>query len=273
MDTSASSPPGGRRSPEADTNTPVTSAALGDGPRTGADSARGRDKVVDQLAALARDLEAEDDPALMLEEIVRAAVELIPGVDEASLSIVTGRRRVEARHPSGDLPRRVDAMQNETGQGPCLDAIYSHRVVRVDDMATESRWPEFTPRAVALGAVSMLSFQLFVVADTLGALNLFGREPNAFDEDSEYVGSLFASHAAIAFADAEKVRHLNDGMAARDVIGQAKGILMERFRLTPDQAFTLLIRLSQRSNHKLRDVAHELTVTGTTPGLSEEAPT
>ena len=108
----------------------------------------------------------------------------------------------------------------------------------------------------------MLSFQLYVERDNLGALNLYSRQPNSFDDDSEHIGLLFASHAAIAFADAEKVRHLVLAVSRRDLIGQAKGILMERFRISADQAFSLLIRVSQDNNRKLFDVAEELTETG-----------
>ena len=218
--------------------------------------------LAEQLSSFARRLEAEDDPELMLDEVVRAAVALIPGVEEGSISVVVGRREVTSRHPSGELPEKVDAVQMELGEGPCLDAAYEHHTVLVADMAAEDRWPLFSPRALELGAASMLSFQLYVEGDNLGALNLYSRRPNSFDEDSEQIGLLFASHAAIAFADAEKVTHLHIAVDRRDLIGQAKGILMERFNITADQAFTVLSRTSQQSNRKLYDVAEELTETG-----------
>ncbi len=214
-----------------------------------------------QLSGFARRLEAESDSGLMLDEVVRAAVELIPGVEEASISIVTGRRQVTSLHSSGDLPEMVDAVQEEVGEGPCLEAAYEHLTVRVPDMAREERWPRFSRRALELGAASMLSFQLYVERDDLGALNLYSRHPDSFDDDSEHIGLLFASHAAIAFADAEKVRHLTVAVSSRDLIGQAKG-LMERFRIRADQAFSLLVRVSQDNNRKLYDVAEELTRTG-----------
>jgi GAF domain-containing protein len=220
------------------------------------------DVVARQLSDLARRLEAEGDPGLMLDEIVRAAVELIPGVQEGSISVVIGRRQVVSQHASGNLPEQVDAVQEEVGEGPCLDAAYQHLTVRVADMAHETRWPKFSARALALGAASMLSFQLYVERDNLGALNLYSRQANSFDEDSEQIGLLFASHAAIAFAGAEKVRHLNIAVSRRDLVGQAKGILMERFRISAEQAFALLVRVSQDNNLKLYDVAEELTRTG-----------
>ena len=93
---------------------------------------------------------------------------------DASVSLISGRRTIDSRAASSELPRRVDALQSETGQGPCLDASYEERVVSVPDLSTDHRWPAFARPAFALGARSMLSFQLFVDGDHLGALNLFG---------------------------------------------------------------------------------------------------
>ncbi len=219
----------------------------------------------EQLGIFARAMQAESDPDALLAEIVRSAVALIPGTDEGSVSLVTRRRKVTSLHPTSTLPERVDALQAETGQGPCLDALYQEQTVRVPDMAAERRWPDFARRATEEGAASMLSFQLFTNGDNLGALNLFGRQPHGFTEESEQIGLLFASQAAVAFAGARKVENLQIGLQARDLIGQAKGILMERFKLTPEQAFSMLAKVSQHTNRSLRAVAEELTLTGTLP--------
>jgi GAF domain-containing protein len=210
-------------------------------------TAQGQDELAQQLSQFARSLEAEDDPDRMLEEVVAAAVALIPGVEEGSISVVIGRTNVTSQHPSGDLPRQVDAVQTEVGEGPCLDAAFEQQTVRVSDLAHEERWPNFAKRASEIGAASMLSFQLYVEGDNLGALNLYSRRPNAFDDESEHVGLLFASHAAIAFSDARKVEQLQHGLSTRGLIGQAEGILMERFKITSAQAFTMLVRVSQHN--------------------------
>ena len=220
------------------------------------------DRLAHQLSELARTLEAEHDTNEMLDELVSAAVAQIPGVDEGSISVVLARRDVTSQSPSSDLPARVDRLQTETGEGPCLDAVFKEKVVRVPDLATEQRWPKFARRAAEAGAGSMLSFQLWVQGDNLGALNLYGRQPNAFSEESEQVGLLFVSHAAVAMAGAQKRDQLVAGLATRDLIGQAKGILMERYKIDDQRAFSLLVRVSQQSNRKLRDVASELTATG-----------
>lgn len=198
----------------------------------------------------------------MLERVVHGAVALIPGVESGSISVVRNRREVDSVAASDELPRRVDALQAETGQGPCLDSAFEHETVRVTDMRTEPRWPDFARRAWEIGAGSMLSFQLFVDGDTLGALNLYSSEPNAFDDESEHVGLLFAAHAAIAYAAADEQRHLSLALTTRDLIGQAKGVLIERFRVTGDQAFALLVTASQATNTRLREVADQLVATG-----------
>ena len=228
-------------------------------------ASQGNDDLAAQFSELARALQQQDDLPGTLEEIVQAAVELIPGCEEASISAVQDRRRVRSESPTGELARTVDALQDRLGQGPCLDAVYDQETVRVEDMATEQRWPDFASLAAEAGAASMLSFQLYVEGDNLGALNLYGRQPRAFDEESDHVGLLFASHAAIAYAGAQKQAGLSRSVATRQLIGQAQGILMERHKVSADQAFALLVRASQRSNTKLRDIADRLVESGALP--------
>jgi len=225
-------------------------------------------QLAEDFGSLARSLEAHDDPDVMLAEIVAAAVAMVPGVDEGSISVVTGRRNIGSQAPTGDLPMHVDALQEETQQGPCLDAAYDHLTVRVADMASETRWPKFAQRASQAGAASMLSIQLYVEGDNLGALNLYGRTANAFDDESEQVGLLFASHAAVAYAGVRKEAQLAKAIDSRDLIGQAKGILMERYNISGERAFLVLTRISQDTNRKLHDIAAELVRERTVPGIS-----
>ncbi|MCW2580460.1 MAG: Response regulator receiver and and CheY domain [Blastococcus sp.] len=231
-----------------------------------ASSAEAGGHLGEVMGRLARQLQEEHgDVEATLAAITGSAVLTIPGADECGISYVTGRTHVEPRAATGELPRAVDELQQNLGQGPCLDAVWDERIVRMDDASTERRWPEFARAAAGLGVGSMLSFQLFVVGDRLGALNLYSRTARAFDEESQEIGSLFASHAAVALAGAEHEANLLAGMAHRDVIGQAKGILMERFKLTPEQAFGLLTRTSSHTNRKLRDIAENLSETGQLP--------
>jgi transcriptional regulator with GAF, ATPase, and Fis domain len=225
-------------------------------------------ELAEDFGDLARSLDGHDDPAAVLADIVAAAVAMVPGADEASISVVTARRQVGSQAPTGDLPSRVDALQEETQQGPCLDAAYEQQTVRVTDMAREDRWPQFARQASEAGAASMLSLQLYVEGDNLGALNLYSRTPHAFDDESEQVGLLFATHAAVAYASVRKEAQLTKALVSRDLIGQAKGILMERYKITGERAFLLLVRLSQNNNQKLHDVARDLVRDGTVPGLA-----
>jgi GAF domain-containing protein len=130
--------------------------------------------------------------------------------------------------------------------------------VRIDDMSTETRWPEFNRQAKELGVHSLLSFQLFVRSKNLGALNLYAGEPGVFTDDSVEVGTILAQHAALAMAGATAENHFQSALASRDLIGQAKDILMVRNNLTGLQAFTMLTRASQETNLKLVDVARWL---------------
>lgn len=226
----------------------------------------GQDDVAASFSRFARTVQQQADPEQTLVEIVRAAVALIPGCDEGSISVVLGRREVTSHAPSGDLARVVDGLQGSCGDGPCLDAAYHHETVRVADLSTETRWPLFTQAALKAGAAGMLSIQLFVEGDNLGALNLFSRTPGAFDDESEHIGLMFAAHAAVAYATAQKHAALDRVVASRQLIGQAQGILMERHKLTVDQAFALLVRVSQHRNSKLRHVAESLVVSGKLDG-------
>jgi GAF domain-containing protein len=231
------------------------------------DAATSAPQLGDVMSRVARQLQDEHgDVEATLQAITTTAVRVVPNAGECSISYVTGRSRVEPRASSSDWPRELDALQGRIGQGPCLDAVWETEVVRVDDVAADRRWPDFARQAAQLGAGSMLCFQLFVTGDQLGAFNLYSRTPGAFDDESQEIGLMLAAHAAVALAGAEHESDLRAGMGSRDVIGQAKGILMERHKLTADQAFGVLTRVSQQLNRKLVDVAGELTHTGAVPG-------
>ncbi|HLL65427.1 MAG TPA: GAF and ANTAR domain-containing protein [Micromonosporaceae bacterium] len=220
------------------------------------------DSLAVRLSDLARSLQDEASLDDTLQAIVNAAVDTVPGAQYAGISLIEARREVRTPAATDDLVRRVDRAQYEHREGPCLDALYEQRTVRLADMTTEQRWPQFADRAAELGIRSMLAIQLYVEQDNLGALNLQSCDTDAFDDESEQVGLLFAAHAGVAIAGAQKEQQLRQAMSVRDLIGQAKGILIERHKVTGDQAFGLLVRASQHSNTKLTDVARYLVDTG-----------
>ena len=217
--------------------------------------------VAGDLSKLARDLQAETDPHTVMQRIVNAAVHEIVPATAAAITLVH-RGQVTSPAHSNEIAKRVGSIQSRTGQGPCVDTSRQELTLRSDDLRLETRWPEFTPEAVENGVLSVISFQLFVEGDSMGALDVDSATATSFDEDAENGGLLLASQAAIAMSATRKVANLYAAVESRDLIGQAKGILMERYKIDAPRAFDLLILSSQNNNMKLRDVAERLTSTG-----------
>lgn len=213
-----------------------------------------RHELARTLSTVARQLEAEPDENDTLGGIVQAAVATVPGVGYGGISQVQGRH-VTARVPTDPLVAQCDQAQEQLREGPCLDAIWHQHTVIVNDLATDPRWPSFAARATELGAGSLISFQLYVQDDNLGALNLYGNTGVRFGDEAQLVGEVFATHAAIALAGARHSRQLSEALDTRDAIGQAKGLLMARDNITAQQAFNLLVAASQHANIKLSQVA------------------
>ena len=248
------------------------------GPETGPVSARrgGRASPWALVAAtsdLARSLQSvHGDVEATLRMITTRVLTGVPGTGHAGITLVTDSGRLEPRATTGPLPEKLDALQGEVGQGPCLQALWSQQTVRVDDLGADPRWPAFSARASEEGVGSMLCFQLFVRGRTLGALNLYAEPPGAFTEESEVVGLVFATHAAIALSAAQEIEHLRTAVDSHEVIGQATGIVMERYGLDAEGAFAALSRTSQDSNTRLREVARRVVTTGTFPRAVPDAP-
>ncbi|HEX2263101.1 MAG TPA: GAF domain-containing protein, partial [Pseudonocardiaceae bacterium] len=180
-------------------------------------TAAGEDQLAQQLSALARQLQEKQSLQETLSGIVHATVDNVPGAQFAGLTVVKGRREVHTAAWTDELVRTADQVQYDTGQGPCLNSVYEEATVRVTDMRFEQRWPEFAKRAVDLGIKSMLSIQLYVTGDNLGALNLYSQAIEAFNDESEHVGLLLAAHAAIAMAGAQQQEQLVQAITTRDL--------------------------------------------------------
>lgn len=236
----------------------------------------GHDVVVDQaddfeqlataLAAMARDLLAQDSLQGTLDRIVTHAIELVDGAELAGILVVRNAH-VQTLTTSAEAVETSDRLQSELGEGPCFDAARRERnVYRIADLAeTQQRWPRYVPRARELGIASMMGFLLYTDQDNLGALDLYSSQPGAFTERSEQIGWLLASHAAVALSSARHDSQLREAIATRGSIGEALGILMERFKLSEPQAFAMLKKASQDRNVKLVDIAHRVTTTGEAP--------
>ncbi len=210
--------------------------------------------IAEKLGAAARSLQGETDLHDTMTEIVRVAVQTIPGAEDAGVALVE-HGKINTVAQTSDLIWQADEAQYRVGQGPCVDAVWEHRVFRIDDLDHDARWPRFAAAMTGLGVRSMVSFRLFVAGDTLGVLNMFSSQPGAFDAEAESVGELFATHAAVALAGSRTEAQLENAMTTRDVIGTARGILAERHQVTAEQAFRMLVKISQTSNVRLADVA------------------
>lgn len=207
------------------------------------------------LGAIARTLQAEPDVDTTLTAIVKAAVDHVGGAEYAGISLVERGRPIRTVAPTDEVVTTIDEVQYRTGQGPCVDAIAEHEVYRTGDLTAEARWPAFTPAAAATGMRSMLVYRLFVSDNTLGSLNLYSTHLDAFGDQTEQDGSVFAAHAAIALVGAQTEAQLHVAIEHRDVIGMAKGILMHRHDIDAVQAFRVLVESSQTTNTKLHQVA------------------
>jgi len=200
-----------------------------------------------------------------LQRIVDLAHQNLEHVESVGISIVRGRR-IESPAASTELARAVDRLQDELDEGPCYDAARGHESLLIGRLDREARWPNFAPRAHRdTGVTSVMSVRMFVREDTVGAMNIYSTKPNAFDEGSLAVASVFATHAAVAYSHAQEEHQLRRRADSRDLIGQAKGILMSQRHITSDAAFTLLTVASQRLNMKVTSVAEEVTYRGELP--------
>jgi GAF domain-containing protein len=217
-----------------------------------------------KIAELARQMHAvpestEDTTGQVLDSITAGAVEYVPGAKFAGVLVVDQKRNFDTVAPTDPLMNEADRIQKETGEGPCLQAAWDHHTVLINDIRTDSRFPRFSARVTDETPLrSSLSFQLFTDKGTMGALNVFSDEIDAFGEESVEVGLLFATHAALALRAARQQQHFRSALASRDVIGQAKGMIMYRFRIDAVAAFALLRRLSQDTNTPLAKVAEQL---------------
>ena len=213
--------------------------------------------------------------AELLQTVADLATTVMPGNPEASVTLLVkdGPSTVAS---TGQLATDLDESQYDRDHGPCLHAARTGELIEIADTRTDSRWPDYMPRATQHGALSSLSVPLAIDDDeqVSGALNIYAREPHAFDEDSRTAALRFAPYAAVAAGNLHAYRSavdradgLQTALETRGVIDQAKGILMDRHKLTADQAFQVLAQMSMKTNRKLRAVADDLVTTGELPHL------
>jgi GAF domain-containing protein len=218
-------------------------------------------QAFDELATITL---ADHDLAAVMDKIAELARRTIPGAAEVSVTMW------EAGRPStiastGGLATALDERQYEAGHGPCLDSVQGVEPVHVSDTSDEPRWPEWAQLAADTGVTSSFTVPVPLQREVSAALNMYATSPDPFDADSRALAQTFAAYAGVALANmhlydaqARVAEQLQEAMASRAVIEQAKGILMGQLRCGAEDAFTALVKQSQERNVKLRDVAEQL---------------
>jgi GAF domain-containing protein len=225
----------------------------------------GAAEAFDELASIAL---AEHSLHSVLQTVADLTKKVLPGDIEASVSLLVADKATTVVY-TGQLALDLDESQYGRGYGPCLHAASTGESVEVTDTRTDPRWQDYMQRAAELGGLSSLSIPLGAPATMGAALNIYAREPAAFTEDTRQAAHRFARFAGVAVGNMyayQNARELADNLQAamesRARIDQAKGILIERYKLTADEAFKLLAHASMASNRKLRDIADHLVATG-----------
>jgi GAF domain-containing protein len=237
--------------------------------RTDDEGSSSAEQALDQLGRLTL---STHDMQSLLQKVADLAKRVMPGNPEVSITLLVNDKATTAVF-SGRLALDCDESQYGRGYGPCLHAASTGELVEIADAQADTRWRDYLDRAVQRGVLGSLSVPLPVSEGVAGALNIYARKPNAFDEDSRAAATRFAPYAAVAVSNMRAYQEARDtadnlqvALQSRAVIDQAKGILMERYKLTADQAFQLLAGASMQTNTKLRTVADQLVLTGELPG-------
>jgi GAF domain-containing protein len=227
-------------------------------------------RALEQLGSLAL---REHSMETLLQRVVDLTKVVMPGHIEASITLLVNDKPTTAVF-TGQLALDCDESQFGRGYGPCLHAATSGEMTYVEDTRTDPRWRDYMERAAERGALSSLSVPLPISEGLAGGMNIYAREPHAFgDAETQSAATQFVPYAAVAVANMHAYQdartmadNLHLALESRAVIDQAKGILMERYKLTPDEAFQVLARISMQRNTKLRAIAEDLVITGQLPG-------
>ena len=193
-----------------------------------------------------------------LDAIAHAARGAVPGFEHVGISVVQGDGTVTTMASTSRLVRELDTLQYKLGEGPCLSVLRDEALLLAEDLAEDQRWPRYVPRAVEAGVRSQMGVRLSTRDETLGGLNFYSTSSSTIDIDAPVRAELFATHAALALGHARQTDQTNEAIPTRQLIGQAVGILMERFELTEERAMYYLVRVASVGQLRLRDVAREV---------------
>ncbi|MDD7916559.1 GAF and ANTAR domain-containing protein [Actinomycetospora callitridis] len=212
---------------------------------------------MDALRAAARNLGNVTDAQGLAERVVAGALTSVPGAERAALHIAPPAGATSVRAASDTVAEELEAAQTAAGEGPGIEVLESGGRVHVPDTAGETRWPDVIARAREAGVGAVLALDVSCAA-VRGALVLYAARAEAFGGASRATAALFTDYVAVALAAQTRIDAMTNALSSRDLIGQAKGILMARQGLDADGAFALLAQSSQQRNVKLVQVAREL---------------
>ena len=222
-----------------------------------------RPDIAASFAAAARAMQQPRSLEQTLQTIVEVARDSVPGFDAVGISTVDKRGNAHTRAKAGDLVDTLDAIQYQLGEGPCVETLHGADIVTAPHIRHDQRWPRYIPQAAKEGLRSQLAVRLFLDNEgTVGGINFYSTVSDDIDPEAESTADLFAAHAAIALGTARERHELNDATHSRKVIGQAIGIIMERYGIGEDPAFAFLVRASSHGNIKVRDVAQKIVDEG-----------
>ncbi len=222
--------------------------------------------IAAQVAQYAHISVGDDVIETMLTALTVGLVEAVAGARYATITLVE-HGKVVSIAVTDPIAARIDELQAKHDVGPCLMAAWKQEHVVIDDYSTETRWQLFTEDVIAQTPVrSSVSFQLYREGASMGALNIHADHPHAFDDAAIVAGSTFATQVALALHVGARQNQFDQALASRDVIGQAKGVVMQEYGVTADAAFEMLRRISQDSNTKLVDLAHRVVAGSSRPG-------
>ncbi len=193
-----------------------------------------------------------------LQAITRAALHVVPGIDHVGISITHRDGTIETKSATDALVWDLDDLQYSLREGPCYDSIRGRGVTVVEHAGHDQRWPTFMPRAVARGLRAQLAVGLYSDREPLGGMNLYSTSSSTIADETIFLAELFAAQAAIALGRSREAVQMSEALETRTIIGQAIGLVMQRFEMNEERGFQYLIRASSTSNIKLRDVAAEL---------------
>ncbi len=222
--------------------------------------------VSESMALAAEDLDPFDVNEL-LELICLAAIDAVRGAEYAGITLADRHGKLETTAATHPLVHRVDALQYEFGQGPCVDAVQGRWQPRSDDLRVDVRWPKYGPVAAELGIVSQMGIELFDEPGLIAGLNLYASTVAAFDDDTVEAALLFAIQATHTLGRVMTQKQLTEAMTTSTTIGRATGVVMERFQVSADRAFELLTRVSRMHDLTLEVLAHQILDEVTNPSM------